>query len=207
MALVAFLAQVVVISLSGVMAPGPVTAATIELGTRNRHAGALLALGHGIVEFPLIVVITLGMAVFFESVITQIVIGLAGGLFLWLMGLGMIKTAADTAQQTGYGRRGPLLTGIVLSGGNPYFLLWWATAGLALALQAKSLGAWAFVLFAAVHWSMDLIWLWILSWFSYKGARILGPKTMKWVVILCGSALILFGLNFLCDAAVKLARL
>ena len=59
MVLLLFLGQVVVISLSGVMAPGPVTAAAIGMGARSRYAGMLLAIGHGIVEFPLMILIVL----------------------------------------------------------------------------------------------------------------------------------------------------
>ena len=55
-----FLVQVVTISLSGVMAPGPVTAAANAMGARNRFAGAIIAVGHGIVEFPLMILIIVG---------------------------------------------------------------------------------------------------------------------------------------------------
>lgn len=44
-----FGAEAAGISLSGVMAPGVITAATLAAGTRNPHAGALVAVGHGIV--------------------------------------------------------------------------------------------------------------------------------------------------------------
>ena len=46
MELLFFLVGVVGISLSGVMAPGPVTATTIVMGSRNRWAGELIAVGH-----------------------------------------------------------------------------------------------------------------------------------------------------------------
>jgi len=57
MALLNFLFTAVVISLSGVMAPGPITAVTIGKGSKSPYAGALIAIGHGIVEFPLMVAI------------------------------------------------------------------------------------------------------------------------------------------------------
>jgi threonine/homoserine/homoserine lactone efflux protein len=44
----AFLLEAVLISLSGVIAPGPVTAVTVSKGTKSPHAGAIIALGHGI---------------------------------------------------------------------------------------------------------------------------------------------------------------
>ena len=82
MDLLKFLIGVFVVSISGAIQPGPVTATTITLGSKNKWAGTLLAIGHGIIEFPLMVIIILGMGKYFEMEIVQIVIGLAGGFFL-----------------------------------------------------------------------------------------------------------------------------
>ena len=57
--LIPFLLSAIIISLSGVMAPGAVTAATIAQGTRSRWAGLLISVGHGIVEMPLIFLLML----------------------------------------------------------------------------------------------------------------------------------------------------
>ena len=202
MALLFFLAQVVVISCSGVMQPGPVTATVITMGTRNRYAGILMALGHGIVEFPLMVVIILGVGKFFELRGVQVAIGLAGGVFLILMAiqsLNGLKAKTDAAPKALSGK--PVLAGIVLSAGNPFFLIWWATVGLALATQAAQWGIWAFVLFALTHFSMDLIWLQILSWASFKGSVLLGPRGLRIVLMICSAALLAFGLFFIYRAA------
>jgi threonine/homoserine/homoserine lactone efflux protein len=193
-----FLAQVVVISCSGVMQPGPVTATVITMGTRNRYAGTLLALGHGIVEFPLMVIIVLGVGKFFELRSVQIIIGLTGGLFLILMaiqGLLSLRAKVDTKPKALSGK--PILAGMILSAGNPFFLIWWATVGLALATQAAQWGIWAFVLFALTHFSMDLIWLQILSWASFKGSVLLGPRGLRVVLTICSAALLAFGLFFI----------
>ena len=52
-----FLASVFLISLSGVLMPGPLFAVTIQKATKRKAAGALIAVGHGIVEFPLMLAI------------------------------------------------------------------------------------------------------------------------------------------------------
>ena len=200
--LIAFLAEAVVISLSGVLAPGPVTAVTLAAGARNRHAGALVALGHGIVEFPLMILIVVGVGQVFKIPQVKIGIALAGGAMLLLMGVGILRQAfrADEVQPAASGR-GPVLTGIVLSIGNPYFLLWWATVGLALATRAVGLGATAFILFAVLHWLCDLVWLEALSWTSFRGSKLLGGQGQRIVLSVCGAALLLFGGLFLYDAA------
>ena len=208
MALLLFLAQVLVISCSGAMQPGPVTATAIAMGARNRYAGSFLAVGHGIIEFPLMVVIILGMGKFFEIPKVQIVIGLAGGIFLILMaiqGLISLKTNVDAKTKTLRGK--PILAGIILSAGNPYFLLWWATVGLALATQATKWGIWAFALFALAHWSVDLIWLQILSLASFKGSVLLGPRRLRIVLMVCSAALLGFGLFFIYNAANALMKI
>ena len=202
MALLLFLFQVILISLSGVMAPGPVTAAAIGMGSRSRYAGMLLAIGHGVVEFPLMVLIVLGMGRILKLPTAQIVIGLAGGAFLLMMAVGMMKSLRSAEiQETKVAKSTPLLAGIILSAGNPYFLFWWATVGLALATTATGMGIWAFALFAVVHWLCDFIWLSALSWASFKGTGLFGLRSRRIVLMICAVALFFFGLFFIYNAA------
>jgi threonine/homoserine/homoserine lactone efflux protein len=207
MALLLFLVQVVVISLSGVMAPGPVTAAAIGMGARSRYAGMLLAIGHGIVEFPLIVLIVLGMGRILKLPSAQIVIGLAGGAFLLIMAIGMLRSLRSAQEQeANVAKRTPMLAGVILSAGNPYFLFWWATVGLALATTATGMGIWAFALFAVVHWLCDFVWLGALSWASFKGTGLFGTRSRRIVLLICAVALLFFGLFFIYNAAYTLIR-
>jgi len=205
LSLLSFLFKVIVVSLSGVMAPGPVTAAAIAKGQRQRFAGALIAVGHGIIEFPLMVLIILGMDKLLKSLTTQIIIGLAGGAFLLFMAVQMLRNSrkTDYTPETSY-KAGPVLTGFLLSAGNPYFLLWWASVGLALATEATQMGIWAFALFAVVHWLCDLVWLELLSWTSFKGSALLGPQTQRIILLVCSLALLCFGLYFISRALAHL---
>jgi threonine/homoserine/homoserine lactone efflux protein len=199
--LIAFILQAAAVSLSGVIAPGPVTAATLAAGTRWRHAGGLIAVGHGIVEFPLMLLIMAGMSKLFASRGVTIGIGLVGGACLILMGAQMLRSLGRNQDQAGANAaRNPILTGVILTGGNPYFLLWWVTVGLALATRALALGALAFGLFAMVHWLCDLVWLEALSLASFKGTRLLGQRSQKVVLAVCSIAIILIGLAFIFDA-------
>jgi threonine/homoserine/homoserine lactone efflux protein len=184
------------------MAPGTVTAATIAQGTRSKNAGVLIAIGHAIIEIPLIFLLILGFGVVLKSQETQIAIGFAGGLFLLWMGAQMIRDIRKAQYCPADSHKaGPVLTGFILSIGNPYFLLWWATVGLNLALRARTLGALALVLFAIVHWLCDLVWLHLLAWASFKGSTLLSRHNQKILFGICATALILFGLKFIYDAA------
>jgi len=205
-ALTVFLLKAIGISFSGVMAPGVVTAAAIAQGSRRRWAGVLMAVGHGIVEIPLIFLIMLGLGVLFQAEGFKIGVGLLGGAFLVWMGIGMLRAVGKVGSSSGVmGTAGPLMTGLILSISNPYFLLWWATVGLNLTLEARDLGWIAFLLFALVHWLCDLVWLTILSLGSFHGTNILGTRKERIVLQVCGIALVAFGAHFI-YRAIELVR-
>jgi len=201
----AFALQAAVVSLSGVIAPGPVTAATLAAGTRSRHAGCLITLGHIIVEFPLMLLVMAGMSRMFKLPGVTVGIGVVGGACLVLMGVQMLRglgKADDPASRPV--SRGPVWTGIILTGGNPYFLLWWVTVGLTLTSRALELGALGFAVFAVIHWLCDLVWLEALSWTSFNGTRLLGSRGQNIVLGVCSLAMIVIGAMFLHDAGRRL---
>jgi threonine/homoserine/homoserine lactone efflux protein len=205
--LITFLVKATAISLSGVMAPGPLTAATLAAGTHRRHAGAMVALGHAVVELPLVLIImrVVWAEEFLRSQSVQITIGLTGGAFLLLMGIQLLAAvrAAEDETET-VKERHPFVTGVVLTLANPYFLVWWATVGLALTAQAERLGVLAFALFAMIHWLCDLVWLEALSLASNKGTGVLGGRLRKIVLAICAVMLIGIGCDFICRACIGL---
>ena len=208
MALLFFLLKVFVISISGAMMPGPVMATAIALGVRKRYAGLVLAVGHGIVEFPLIFLIMLGLDKLLKSNRAQVGISLVGGILLVGMAIQMVmslKKSQNTESTTL--KDSPILAGMILSVSNPYFILWWATIGLALANQARGFGIWAFVLFAFVHWFCDCVCLGALTWTSFKGTKWLGTRGQRIVMLTCSGAVALFGLLFIYKAAATLLNI
>ena len=196
-----FIFTAVVISLSGVMAPGPITAATLSAGARWRHAGAVIGLGHIAVELPLIVLLVAGAGTFVQSVAMRTGIGLAGGLFLLLMGAQtLLSLRTENGSPDAPVQRHPFWTGVVLSGANPYFLVWWATVGLALTTSAMEYGWVALLLFAIVHWICDVGWLEVLSMAGFKGSQRFGRKCQTTIAVVCALAFFGFGLSFVWDA-------
>ena len=192
-----FLFEVVVISLSGVMAPGPVTTATIVEGSRARSAGAFIALGHGVIEVPLILAIRYGLGPLFQLSGIKAVIGLCGGVVLLIMGISMIRDARSPEVLTEKERvRSPLLAGILLSAGNPYFLIWWVTIGAALILKSVTFGTIGFITFILVHWLCDLGWFSFLSSLSFHGGRFFGQRFQQGIFLICGLFLLLFSVKF-----------
>ena len=203
--MIRFLLKAIAVSLTGVLAPGPITAATLAAGVRRPHAGAMVALGHAAIEFPLMLVILAGAGTLFESETARIGIGLIGGIVLLLMGaqLALAFGKTDTNDDVDGGRH-PFITGLILSAGNPYFLIWWATVGLALTTESLQFGPATFALFAVTHWLCDLVWLEALSFASFKGTEVFGDRVQKVVLAVCAVALLLFGAKFVIEAGGRL---
>ena len=207
MALVLFLIQVFIISFSGAVQPGPVTATAITMGARNRWAGVLLAVGHGIIEFPLMVLIILGLGASSKKPRRKSSSAPPAALSCYIWLIVCSKPRHHTAVIQAASRKDkPIIAGIVLTASNPYFLIWWATVGLVLATDATKFGLYAFALFAVVHWFVDLIWVTALSFASFHGSTLLGPKLQTIVLRICAAAMLFFGLFFLYSAASTLRQ-
>lgn len=204
----AFLTSAILISLSGVMAPGPLTVVIVGKGARSPMAGTLIALGHGVIEFPLMVLIVLGLGPFFQHDAFAVSVGLAGGLVLLWMAVGILRSIGSAGvEEAGPARvreASPFMAGILMSAGNPYFIVWWATVGATLVFRAWQFGVWQFAVFAVVHWSMDLIWDSFLSSASFRGTKLLGPRFLKGISLVSGVLLLYFGVRFVVDALGRL---
>ena len=206
---VSFIATVVVISLSGVLLPGPMTAVTLADGAKNPHAGAWIAVGHGAFELPLMALIYFGAGFLFQIVSVKVGIGVAGGLILLWMGAGMLrdyrKVEVPLADERLEARaRSPFISGILLSAGNPLFLIWWATAGAALISYSLKFGLIGFIILATAHWLCDFIWYYLLSAMSFRGNRFFGKKLQQGVFIVCGLALVYFSGYFMAAAVFEI---
>jgi len=147
MSLLTFLFEAVFISLSGVIAPGPITAVTLGKGNNSPHAGAFVAIGHGVIEFPLMISIFYGLGYLLQLSYVKATIALVGGLFLLFMAIGMFRSITQREISSRRYPYSPIIAGVLLSIGNPYFLVWWATIGAALILHSFKFGVLGFTIF------------------------------------------------------------
>jgi threonine/homoserine/homoserine lactone efflux protein len=196
MHLAAFLLEAASISLSGVLSPGPVTAVVVGKGSESPHVGVLVAVGHGIVEFPLIALVAWGIGYLFDLPVARTAIALVGGVLLLVMGVDMLRGIKSARVEDRRSERYPVLAGIVLSAGNPFFLIWWATVGAALV--SRSLGG--VVALALTHWSCDLGWCYFLSVLSFKGGQFFGKRFQQVIYVVCGVFLLFFGGRYVIGA-------
>jgi threonine/homoserine/homoserine lactone efflux protein len=191
-----FLLSVVGISLSGVMLPGPLTAATIAKGYNDKNAGALIGLGHGIIELPIIALIYFGFAAYLTIPLVKQITGLAGGLLLIAMGMMIFLTFRRRVAASAVFPYNPLLTGIVMTGGNPYFFLWWATIGVALVTSAVAFGILGVLLLTVVHWACDIVWDQVVSMTVFRTRHLWTPRVQQSIFAICALVLVGFGCWF-----------
>jgi len=191
------LLSVVVISFSGVMMPGPMFAVTLAKSYKSQLAGAQIALGHAIIEVPLILLIYFGFARFFQSSIVQLVLSILGGSMILWLGIAMFRARAEVVQKGKDLPYNAFTAGILTSVFNPFFLLWWATIGSMLIMKFLDFGTIGLIVFIIVHWLCDLAWLSLVSTLVYRTHSLWGRKFQEWLFIACSLLLIGFGGWFL----------
>ncbi len=191
------LSSVVIISFSGVMAPGPMFAVTLTKSYRSPWAGTQISLGHAVIEVPLILLIYFGFAPFFQNSLVQLVLSiLGGGMIVW-MGIGMFRARTVAVHQGKDLPYSGVTAGIITSGLNPFFLLWWATIGSMLVMRFLDFGVTGLIIFIVVHWLCDLIWLSFVSVTVYRTRSFWGRRVQEWLFVGCGLLLIGFGVWFI----------
>lgn len=197
--LLEFSVLVIVISASGVMAPGPLFAANIAHGLRGgARSGIKMAIGHTIVELPL--VILLGIGVFSLELFPEFrtIISVFGAITLFVFAAMQIKTIFRNKESTTNLKQGPLVSGILLSALNPFFIIWWLTIGFKLISDAMLIWAFSGILILFIlHIWMDFAWLGAISYLASKSSKILSNKNYKIIMIGLSVMLVYFGITFL----------
>ncbi len=191
------LSSVVIISFSGVMMPGPMFAVTLAKSYKSPWAGTQISLGHAVIEVPLILLIYFGFAQFFQSSVVQLVLSILGGGMISWLGINMFRARLEVVRKGKDLPYNAFVAGIVTSGLNPFFLLWWATIGSMLIMKFLVFGMIGLVVFIMVHWLCDLLWLTFVSVTVYKTHSLWGQKFQGWLFTACSLLLIGFGIWFL----------
>jgi threonine/homoserine/homoserine lactone efflux protein len=165
------LLKVMTISASGAFAPGPLTTAIAAAGIKKGwKAGIHASLGHTVVEFPLVLILSAGVAAIFKNRAAMISIGFIGAFFLLLFGYLTIKDAVRTKidltgsvsakADTGKYALSPFVTGVALSALNPYFIAWWVGIGTPLISEAmERAGLLGVGMIYVAHVWLDYVWL------------------------------------------------
>lgn len=203
-----FVATVVVVTASGALAPGPLFFGLLMHGSKDgARSGFSCAIGHTLVEFPLVLALALGLLAAASQPMIKSIIGLVGGTGLIGFGaLQIYETIRNKAEQAEISKTSTLpasslVLGLALTGLNPYFILWWLTIGSVLIVQALAFAAIAGVLIMYVsHVWMDYAFLTTVAHLGKKGRSLVDSGYYKLVLIAFGLILIYYGASFVADA-------
>jgi threonine/homoserine/homoserine lactone efflux protein len=190
------LLSVFVISISGVMQPGIVTAMTIAKSFKSPWTGPLVALGHAVIEVPLILLVYFGFTQFFQKTSVQLALSIAGGGMFIFLGIVIFRARTRITQEGKDLPYSAFTAGILTSILNPFFWLWWATIGSMLVMKLENFGVTGLLSFVLAHWLCDLVWLSIISFFVYYTQRLWGrqaTRVQEAVFIICSLLLVGFG--------------
>jgi threonine/homoserine/homoserine lactone efflux protein len=199
-----FLASVFLISMSGVLMPGPLFAVTIQKAAKSKAAGALIAVGHGIVEFPLMFVIFFLLSQFKIQSFVLVAVELVGGLLMVSMGVQTFRKRHKPDETPVSSTRESVFAGIYTTAVNAGFILWWLTIGTTLILNAQLFGIIGFSLFAGVHWLCDLSFYTIIALAIFKSQQLWSQrwiqKVRMGITLFCVAVFIGFGAYFMGSA-------
>ncbi len=155
-----------------------------------------------------LLVVFFGLSGFMQFPLVKGLIWTLGALVLLYLGSLSIREALrkiDLGRATVSTTRNPLWVGYLVNISNPLAIVWWV--GIFGSLIGSSAGGTA-KLYALMSSSTILIgilvWHFTMSLMSHWGKRFINEMTAKYIFIIAGLALILFGIRFAYNAILTL---
>jgi threonine/homoserine/homoserine lactone efflux protein len=194
------------VGFTGVITPGPVSAMTLtESARRGFWAGPLITAGHALAELVVVLALSLGIGEALQHNWVVGAIGFFGGLFLLWMGFDIARTAwlgrvtldGQPATTASGSRQNLVVTGLLVSVVNPYWVLWWATVATGYLLLFVKFGVLGIVAFYLAHISTDLLWNSLLSFVVVSGRRILSDRVYRGILVACGLFMMVLSVYFI----------
>lgn len=195
------------VGMSGAATPGPLLMVNITEVVRGGFwAAPKLALGHSLLELLVVALLAFGLSPLLQSGLVAGLVGLIGGGFLiWMAqdlihAAGRLSLAASLAAVGPAVPGGPLVAGVTASATNPYWVVWWATAGASLMAQSLTFGVTGLAAFYLGHITADF------SWYSFTGAlvatgrRFMTDLVYRALLVCCAVFMLALGLFFVLSA-------
>jgi len=196
--------EVVILSASGVLAPGPLLFANLVCATcHDKWSGIKVSCGHAVVELILIIAISTGFFTIDIAKNYTNAIALIGGVSIIAFAGLQISALAEKkilqhATWNMVGKKSPFFVGISFSALNPLFILWWLSAGLKLISDSTEFGpiGGVIILFTFHIW-MDYAWLALTGHLSSKGSSLLNSRLYRLVLSGLVVLLVYYGIIFI----------
>ncbi len=212
--------------LTGALQPGPLLTFTVISTIKNKTkkawlTGAVVVLGHAMLEISLVLAILLGLSTVLSNLLLIRIVGTVGGALLIYFGIstfqqlkkgidldfekmGQAETPSLEASENNEGKSKkfsfykmhPITGGIVISLSNPYWMMWWVFVGVGVMINysislANPLGVAAFFF---GHISADFVWYLFISVLISVGSKSLNTKIYGVVMLICGIFMAAFGI-------------
>lgn len=207
--IISLLITVQVLSATGALAPGPLFVVNLIYGSHDGwQAGLKIAIGHTLVEFPLFIMIGLGLISLLQLGHIGLALGVLGGTIMIIFGVLQVYDSLKSSKKnpngemaSGFPRkfsgRSPLFMGIALSAFNPFFILWWLLIGSTFIYTGLTIFSYiGLPLLYISHVWMDYAWLTLTAHLAYVGKNVLKEKRYNLFVMFLGVVLIIFGVHF-----------
>src|SRR5215211_96682 len=207
-----FSLQVILVSTSGVLSPGPLFFINLLYGSKyGSFVGLKIASGHAIVEFPLILILSYSLFTFSSFNVSDVIfkfIGTIGGIFILIFSILQIHSVLRDKKSTNKSKgitnttfnvRNPILVGFIFTILNPFFLIWWFTIGSKMIsdsiINFGIVEGTSIVFFS--HIWMDYFWLWFTSFMINKGKSVIKEKVYRIFVFAISVILGIYGIYLL----------
>jgi len=193
-----------ILAAGAVITPGPVSITIVSQAPRQGwKTGPLVATGHAILEFVMVLMIVLGLGMGLKNPHIQRVIAIAGGGLLILMGAMMlhgvrhrkIHLPGPDQEQRSLSPQQLVGLGMLATISNPFWYAWWVTVAASYLLRLLSTAG--VVVFYLGHISADLIWDTALSSVVVSGKQWITNKVYRIIIVFCALFFIYLGLVFL----------
>jgi threonine/homoserine/homoserine lactone efflux protein len=199
--------QIILVSVSGVLSPGPLFFANLVLSKNGGFwSGIKIAIGHTIVELPVVILYSIPLIIFTSQSVTFSIINFIsfiGGISLIAFGILFVVKIISKNNKHNYIIESsriekPVIAGMLFTGINPFFFLWWISVGIKLisdsiALLGYPIGI-AFLFL--VHVWMDYAWLGLTAYFASRGISVLRSQYHKFIILILTIPLFYYGINF-----------
>ncbi len=196
--------------MSGALMPGPMLAVTIkESLEQGWPAGFFITTGHSVAEIALLCLFALGLGTGIKVQWITTVVGIIGGLVLFIMGLDMLKGALQervaldlnggdkpVGQVTPRSMGRAIGAGVIVSAANPYWIIWWLTIGVMYVAEALKYGWLGLSCFYSGHILADYVWYVLIAVIAATGKKFITAAIYKWILAGCGVLMMFLALYF-----------
>jgi threonine/homoserine/homoserine lactone efflux protein len=198
--------ETLLISPSGALSPGPLSAMAVAVGlTLGALGGLAIALGHMLFELPYVALLSRlapRLRRSFTGTLGRALLLVMGG-FTAYFAVSLAQSAVSVLRGGGLGAyaspvhslAGAILVGVAYTGLNPFFLAWWVTAGFPLVEGASRIPGGLVIMYSSHVW-LDYAWLAFLA-LGGGAASLMGSGVYAAILAALSAVLGYFAVKFL----------